>query len=328
MTGYNNCHPDAERERCNAQSRLYAAQPMTAASEFFFQVIHSSDDGPGKGAKKGNASKKSRPKKIRKAKKADPQTKMKHFFQTKVNEDGYPMKMCEYEPTERKHVYRPPGYGGQNRHNRWYHDGSHCTLCHLKPCIAYEYYQETSEFFFDLNISKEQSASVCVADTTEMLQKLYCKIMKRRYLKREIPPSCIRDRVNDLKNYTDGDSLNEDSDAESHLSIDLSAIDEFCSKDPMAYGELSTKPIPLHIFYKNKRFKDAKQNGSTDKNLDSSKNDSEIDSEDDSDDDDFPLSVLRDHQIGDLSVEEKIAHYRTKKAQQKAVDLKNTKPAV
>lgn len=315
MTGYNNCHPNAEQERDKAQAHLYAAQPMTAASELFFQVIHSGDGKNNKPAKKPRKKAKSKPK----AKKPDPQTKVKHFFQMKVNEDGYPMKLCEYEPKESRHVYRPPGYG-DNKENRWFHDGSHCTMCHLKPCIAFEYHRETDEFFFEQNISKKHTSASCVAGTTKFLQKLYCKIMKRRYLKREIPPACIRDRVDGLGNYAGEDEKEEDSDEESRLSIDSEAIDDYCKKDPIAFWN-GTKLIPWHIFYKNQRLKDWEQERLAREKAGSSLSDSESDSEEDDDDDDFPLSVLRDHQIGDLSIEEKIAHYRTKKAQQEAVDV-------
>lgn len=321
MTGYNNCHPNAEREREAAQERLYAAQPMTAASELFFQVIHSGDASNGNGGKNKNGTKKTKPKKKTKLKKPDSQTKVKHFFQTKVNEDGYPMRMCEYEPMERRHVYRPPGYG-ENKHNRWFHDGTHCSTCHLKPCITFEYFKEADEFFFDQNIGKEQSVAVCVAGTTNFLQKLYCKTMKRRYLKKEIPPSCIRDRVDSLRTYAD-----DDSDAESHLSIDTQAIYEHCNK----VGWNSEGKIPPHIYFKNKRFKDEEEKRlASEKTAGNSEGDSESGSEEDSDDDDenFPLSILKDHQIGDAPVEEKIAHYRTKKAQQKAVDLKFSQAVV
>lgn len=321
MIRYNNCHPNAERERAAAQAHLYAAQSMTAASELFFQVIHSGEAGNSKGAKNKNATKKPKPPKRPKARKPDSQMKVKHFFQTKVNEDGYPMGLCEYEPMERRHVYRPPGYG-ENKHNRWFHEGAHCSTCHLKPCITFEYFQETDEFFFDQNIAKEKSVAVCVADTTWFLQKLYCKTMNRRYLKKEIPPSCIRERVDSLRNYADEDG---EDDVESRLSIDTQAIYEFCTKE-----RWNNKKIPLHIYYKNQRFKDDEEKRLASEKLGSSEGDSQSDSDEDSDDDDddFPLSVLRDHQLGDPPVEEKIAHYRTKKAQQKAVELKNSKAVV
>lgn len=314
MTGYNNCHPNAEHERDRAQVRLYSSLPMTAASAKFFQVIHAGDGKSNKPTKK-----KTKSKAKGKAKKPDSQKKVKHFFQTKVNEDGYPMHLCEYEPTERRHIYRPPGYG-DNKENRWFHDGSHCTNCHLKPCITFEYYSETNDFFFDQNISKKKSVSSCVDGVTKLLQKFYCKVLKRRYLKKEIPPACIRDRVEALCNYADEEK--EESNAESSLSVDSEAIEVFCKKTPGAYWDESIR-IPFHIFYKNKRFKDEEQKRLACEELLDSESDS--DSSSDEDDDDFPLSVLRDHQNGDLSIEEKIAHYRTKQAQQKVVFKQNNR---
>jgi hypothetical protein len=310
MTGYNNCCPNGEHERDRAQAQLYASLPMTATSESFFQVIHAGD---GKSDKQ--ARKKTKSKAKNKVKKPDSQTKVKHFFQTKVNEDGYPMKMCEYEPTERRHVYRPPGYGDNKE---WFHDGSHCTSCHLKPCVTFEFYSEMDAFFFEQNKNQKRTVANCATGATKMLQKLYCKIMKRRYLTKEIPPACIRHRIEDLCNYVDDEN---DPDTESCLSIDTSAIDEFCKKNPKEIDR-----VPLHIFYKNKRFRGAVGKSLASVKSGSSEGDSVSDSEKDSDDDDddFPLSILRDHQEGDQCIEEKIAHYRTKKAQQTAVFRQNS----
>ncbi|CAB9503690.1 expressed unknown protein [Seminavis robusta] len=50
--------------------------------------------------------------------------------------EGYPRESSEYEPSEGKIVYRPPGYG-QSKEDK--HDGiiaPHCDICHLKPCLA------------------------------------------------------------------------------------------------------------------------------------------------------------------------------------------------
>jgi hypothetical protein len=136
----------------------------------------------------------SRKKQLKQQKKARLQQKASakntnNFFQQKQNEDGYPMKLCTYEPLEKRFVYRPPGYGVNSA------GGKHCCDCHLKPCVAEEYRDETSDFFFNLQIVENKPDLVAQEKTLVFLHRKYCKAIKRRYLKKLKPPQCIPESV-------------------------------------------------------------------------------------------------------------------------------------
>jgi hypothetical protein len=129
-------------------------------------------------------------------KKNKPQSKVNNFFKQKENEDGYPMKLCAFEPSENRFVYRPPGYGaGDTRNN------AHCLSCHLKPCVVEEYRSETDDCFFDFQITKETPDLEAQEKTLIFLHKKYCKAIKRRYLKKLKPPPCIVDGLAEFAVY-------------------------------------------------------------------------------------------------------------------------------
>lgn len=233
---------------------------------------------------------------VKKKRKPNPQTKLKNFFQQKENDDGYPMKFCAYEPLEERFVYRPPGYGVGGRQTP-----RHCCSCHLKPCVVDEYRSETNECFFDLQITKKTPGWQAQEKTSVFLHKKYCKAIKRRYLKKLKPPQCIVDRIEGYKEFfsqydnndSDTDTDESDSDMEgAHVA---------------GYGVVVNRRGQDG----NKEEEEDEHNSSTD--------------EDDDDDcnDDIPLSLLRNHECGDLPLTEKNKLYQLKKTQQETVDQNN-----
>lgn len=153
----------------------------------------------------------SRKKQLQQQKKARLQQKAganntNNFFQQKQNEDGYPMKLCAWEPLEQRHVYRPPGYGVNST------GGKHCCDCHLKPCVVKEYGEETDEFFFDLQINERKPDLVAQEKTLVFLHRKYCKAIKKRYLKKLKPPKCVAESVEAYCNFFHGalDGLEEE----------------------------------------------------------------------------------------------------------------------
>ena len=62
-------------------------------------------------------------------------TKVKAREKVKYSSDGYRMDECEWEISEQKILYRPPGYGPDKKSIEA-NLIPHCTSCHLKPCIV------------------------------------------------------------------------------------------------------------------------------------------------------------------------------------------------
>ena len=83
--------------------------------------------------------KSSRPKKTKKPSSAADKKKKTQ----PVNEDGFPLRLCEYEAAELRQVYRPPGYGQEADPKL-----PHCCDCHLKPCVTEEFHDEAKDFMF------------------------------------------------------------------------------------------------------------------------------------------------------------------------------------
>ena len=222
----------------------------------------------------------SRKKQLQQQRKARKQQKTaaKNFFQQKQNEDGYPMKLCTYEPLEQRFVYRPPGYGVNNP------EGKHCCSCHLKPCVAEEYCDETNDFFFNLQIAERKPDLVAQEKTLVFLHRKYCKAIKRRYLKKLKPPQCVADSVAGYCNFFRGYAEAEEEEADIEEEEEEDGFEEggvqFC------YGYSSSE---------------------------------EGSDEEEADNNVTLLSLCRDHECGDAPVEEKVRLFHTKKAQQQAV---------
>lgn len=188
---------DDEREKY--RDLIYAAEPMTAESEFYHAVRHANDPRPQDKDKKKKVT--------RKKKKGKQQKKIRTFFKQKENEDGYPLKHCTYEPSEKRQVYRPPGYG-DNMDQKL----PHCCDCHLKPCVATVFYDESEAFLTDLHHDKGQTIPAAQIATTVFLHKKYCKVIKRRYLKKLQPPKCVTEVVEELIDDLDEDTSDDDVD--------------------------------------------------------------------------------------------------------------------
>ena len=135
-------------------------------------------------------------KKTNKGRRRNPQRKIKSFFKDATNEDGYPLKHCEYEPEEGKMVYRPPNYGEEYDSRLPRH---HCECCHLKPCILVVHGKGATDACFQLD-RKDDSASAekIVAEGEKFLMRKYCKYMKIRYSKKVPIPDCVQDRIEDF----------------------------------------------------------------------------------------------------------------------------------
>ena len=154
-----------------------------------------------------------------KPRKKNPQPKMKDLFPIKVNEDGFPMKHCKYEPLEGWFVYRPPGYGCKKPTTRGNNKSAgaiagHCTSCHLKPCITKEFHNDSTDLWLDMSIKLLKPDAECSASVAEFLTKKHCQLFKWRYRKNLKSPRCITQYLLDWYSVpnSQGDSSVDDED--------------------------------------------------------------------------------------------------------------------
>jgi hypothetical protein len=176
-------------------------------------------------------------------------------------------------------------------------DKDSCPSCHLKPCIAELHSSKADELFFDLQIVKGKSDLVAQNTVKGFLQRKYCQAITTRYLKKLEPPECVTEKV---ASYHDVFSRLEAT-KKAKEAVEATAHEEINNKPEQR------KEKPIHRFHY----------GDT-----SSENESEDEdsSQDGSSDDSQSLyAILRDHEVGDLPMEEKVRVFNTKKEQQKAV---------
>jgi hypothetical protein len=213
-----------EEERERYRDRMYAAEPTTADAEFHYACIHISDPQPWK-EKKNKNTRRPPAKRTSVAKK-----KKKPQKEKGVNEDGYPLEDCEYEASEARLVYRPPGYAEEADPA-----SPHCLSCHLKPCITVAFHNDGRRFMFDEYFKKKMTIPAAQKSACVFLHKEYCKAIKRRYLKKLQPPKCITDVCEhyvDVLELTVGHSESGSDDSE--MSGDSSEEEEFTLQDLMS----------------------------------------------------------------------------------------------
>jgi hypothetical protein len=173
-----------------------------------------------------------------------------------------------------------------------------CPSCHLKLCIAELCSSEADELFFDLQIVKEKSDLVAQDTVKGFLQRKYCQAITTRYLKKLEPPECVTEKVASYHDFF------------SRLEATKEAKE---AEEAKAHEEINNKPEQrkektIHRFHygdtsseEESEDEDGSQNGS-------------------SDDSQSLYSILRDHEVGDVPMKEKVRVFNTKKEQQKAVN--------
>lgn len=155
-------------------------------------------------------------KSARKARKANPQQKMKSFFSTKKNGQGFPMHQCKYQPEEGAFMYHPPGYGEiyeNNPDSFMMPKAAYCKDCKLQPCLVQEYSSEISSKGNVITITEKKSEADARALILEDLQKKHSKLFKLRHsARRTRPTQCMHDYVNFWHADTDSDSDSDSDD--------------------------------------------------------------------------------------------------------------------
>ena len=152
-----------------------------------------------------------------KKKRKSKQPKITAKFEMKISEDGYPLKDCEYEPLERKMVYRPKGYTEILRCPLRKH---HCIDCHLKPCIVETFDDEVREKCRQMH-REGKTPNQILAHTKLFFSRKHCRLFKIRYTKQYQPPSCVVGRLDDVKFvYFDDDSECDSSGSEREFEFE------------------------------------------------------------------------------------------------------------
>ena len=138
-------------------------------------------------------------------KKKDPQKSMKDFFRVtrpagkKVerNFQGYPMDQCAYEPSIKKTVYRPPGWGGAEALDC--PKEKCCDKCMLRPCfflvkrVEIFKFAEAQKLFAKCEEDRENDA--VYVDTMFYTNKIVMEEVGQRYFNKHGAPSCVQDAV-------------------------------------------------------------------------------------------------------------------------------------
>ena len=154
------------------------------------------------------------------------------------NADGYPLIHCEYEPSEDKTVYRPPGYPQNITDLRKGAGSAHCTSCHLKPCLAKAMRPEIKELAVELVSKQGKSSSRTFDKLLNTQQRKHCNLFKRRYLKKLVPPTCL---VSEARHTTDLALLLAAEGAKPVINSPLSQMSGIISRE-MAKHEGSDSP--------------------------------------------------------------------------------------
>lgn len=114
--------------------------------------------------------------------------------EAKFTSSGYPRESSEWEPLERKLIYRPPGYG-PGKYTVESMATPHCTSCHLKPCIGIKMDAELK----DLCIKYMGDDGRTKAFTKKVLEKVMMREQRRLFMKRFLLKDpvlqCIQDKA-------------------------------------------------------------------------------------------------------------------------------------
>lgn len=155
----------------------------------------------------------------KKNKKPNPQKKVRQYFPTKKNVQGFPMRLCKYQPDEGEHMYQPPGYGVlYNSSLTRMAPATYCKGCQLQPCVTMEYSDEMFTTGAQLVVADGKSEADAGAVISEALQKRHCKLFKMRYsAKRSRPTKCISDFVS--RHYWSQLGTEDESDSEEEYEL-------------------------------------------------------------------------------------------------------------
>ena len=137
---------------------------------------------------------------------------IKKFFDVKLNHQGFPIHMCKYVPEEGDFMYHPPGYlDGIPRYMRT----EYCTHCKLPSCLYDSNFDEICDISNHMAVREDKQPWEIRLKVKEHLTKMHCKLFKRRYYKKMVPPFCVQEKVDRYEpDDSSDDGISEEEEAE------------------------------------------------------------------------------------------------------------------
>ena len=176
-------------------------------------------------------------------KKANPQRKMKQFFQVvkasapkvEKNFQGMPMTECVYEDLVGKDVYFPPGWGGledDGTRSNW----KLCTSCCLRPCVVTEKLYDIFEFAEKLKLfsTEENDNETIVCQTYNHCETILADIFNKRYVRKFWLPCCLTEAIREKYPFDDAS-----------LGVEAEDNDQELEWEEQSAQERSVCPPPL-----------------------------------------------------------------------------------
>jgi len=181
--------------------------------------------------------------KPKRKKKKNPQPKIKTFFKEIMNDDGYPMKHCEYEPLVGYPVYRPPKY--QIPNDRLI-PNYHCMDCGLKPCITEGFEQEAYDLRRRLVHNEGVSTTEAHHEVLDFWTEKHRLLMKKRKSKKNKPTKCMLHVAGYRYGPSDVEEDSSSSEEECFDEDDPNVLSKLFGKDWKGSDE-QTSPMKDHV---------------------------------------------------------------------------------
>lgn len=267
------------------------------------------------------ASKKAKPVAHKKGHKK-PVKNLKAYYAPKKNSQGYPMKECKFQAVEGAYMYLPWWYGQSYLSDPKYAGiyPAYCRHCKLQPCLTIEENINMSSLgwkFMKEDKKPMPTVRVAIANRLEM--------KRRRLFDLDLgaPPShtqCMTEYVNyrfpdkERKKYW---YPSEDDAETSAAEYDKKHKKQAPTVPAKAIIVKSSNKQPLEDNKGNDEKQEQPWFHYGDTTSEEDNNDDEYD-----DDDNTPLALLRNHEHGDVPLEDRVKSYRKIQAKQKAVDAK------
>ena len=110
---------------------------------------------------------------------------------SKFTSQGYPFASSEWELSEQKLIYRPPGYGPPMKSIEAI-TTKHCTSCHLRPCLAKTMDKELNQMCLHLIESEKKRCKFTIKSLEKTLQKEQCRLFMNRYRLKDPIMKCFQ----------------------------------------------------------------------------------------------------------------------------------------
>jgi hypothetical protein len=132
-----------------------------------------------------------RVKTIPKKKKKVSQPKIKSFFVTKTNFQGFDLRLCKYEPSLREMVYVPLRYGIISK--TYGRPILFCASCMLSPCITIEHMEDSCREASRLRVQDGKTNKEARPGLEAKMRQIMSQHFGKKYMKGLPTPKCVHD---------------------------------------------------------------------------------------------------------------------------------------